>query len=190
MRILSAVLCFCLSFNLMAATTVQEFEKALDNYQYTMTSEWDQVDTAFSAQATHDFYLTLSDLMAKGLTEEDMMNVLTQKSVNKKDLEALKVKMASMASQAHTAEDLAQVIATQSKNLYRRGASWDGSVIIMYGVGVVIVAALAYSIWFSSTHTCVAYAQGTQCGWTSYYYGGPQYYQCWPTTYCTQYVKN
>jgi hypothetical protein len=190
MRIISLVLCLCLSLNLFAASPVAEFENALDNYEYSMTTEWDQVDPVFSEETTKAFFEAMNELTEKGLTQEDMMNVLSKKALGKREIEAIKLKLQTSASEAGSPQELAKVIAAHSRNLYRSGASWDGSVIIMGGVGVVVVALIGYSIWYSATHTCVAYAQGQQCGWTSYYYGGPQYYQCWPTTYCTQYVKN
>jgi hypothetical protein len=191
MRFISSLLILCFSFNVMSSTgTIQELEKALDNYQYSMTVEWDQKDQAFVAETTEEFYSSVSELMDRGLTQQDLMSVIAKKVRHPKDLEALKIHMSTLIGKTSTTSELAQVIAQNSKNLYANGASWDGSVIITGAVVVAIVGILGYAIWFDTTHTCVAYERGTQCGWTSYYYDGPQYWQCWPTTYCVQYVKN
>lgn len=195
MRILSALLCFCLTFNVMAASgTVQELERALDDYQFALTVEWDQKDKAFQTEKTEAFFATLSDLMKKGLTTEDVMNLVAKKSKNAKEVEAIKLKMEALAKQASTPAELAQVMTDHSKGLYSTGASWEGSaILISVGIVAVVGAAIAYSVWFNNNHTCVATAQGEQCGWVSPYYNAPQsqqYYTCWPTTYCAQWEEN
>lgn len=195
MRLISALLCFCLTFNVMAASgTVGELEKALDEYQYSLTVEWDQKDPAFMTAKTEAFYASLSDLMDKGLSQEDILAVVSKKSKNPKEIEALKLKMEMLAGKATSASDLAKAITANSKGLYSTGASWEGSaILISVGIVAVIGAAIAYSVWFDKNHTCVATAQGEQCGWVSPYQGAPvsqQYYQCWTTTYCTQYEEN
>ena len=191
MRLISAILCLCLTFNVMAASgTVQELERALDEYQYSLTVEWDQKDSAFMTEKTEAFYQTLSHLMDNGLTQKEVMDLVAKKSKNPKELEALTLKIKMLSEKAPSSQVLAQVITENSKGFYATGASWDGYVITSIGVGVVIAALIGYSIFWSNSHTCVATAQGTQCGWVAQYYNGPQFYQCWETTYCTEYVKN
>jgi hypothetical protein len=195
MRLISALLCFCLTFNVMAASgTVTELEKALDEYQYSLTVEWDQKDPAFMTARTEAFYASLSDLMNKGLTQEEVLAVVSKKSKNPKEIEALKLKMEALAGKASSANELAEAITANSKGMYASGASWEGSaILISVGIVALVGAAIAYSIWFDKSHTCVATAQGEQCGWVSPYQGAPasqQYYQCWTTTYCTEYVEN
>ena len=195
MRFISALLCLCLTFNVMAASgTVSELEKALDEYQYSLTVEWDQKDQAFMTAKTEAFYATLSNLMNQGLTQEEILTVVSKKSKNPKEVEALKLKMETLAGKATSASDLAQAITATSKGMYSTGASWEGSaILISVGIVAVIGAAIAYSVWFDNNHTCIATAEGQQCGWVSPYQGAPvsqQYYQCWTTTYCTEYAKN
>ena len=192
MRLISALLCFCLTFNVMAASgTVGELEKALDEYQYSLTVEWDQKDASFMTEKTEAFYHTLAQLMDKGLTQKEVMDLVAKKSKNPKELEALTIKMKMLAHNASSSTELAQVMTENSKGFYSTGASWEGYYIVgAVGAGLVIAALIGYSIWFDANRTCVATAQGTQCGWVAQYHGGPQYYQCWETTYCTQYVEN
>jgi hypothetical protein len=194
MRLISALLCFCLTFNVMAASgTVQELERALDEYQYSLTVEWDQKDAAFMTEKTEAFYQTLSVLMEKGLTENEVMDLVSKKSKNPKEVEALSLKLKLLTDKVTTSEELAQVITENSKNFYSTGASWEGYYVVGAVGALALVAIIGYSIWFSANRTCVATAQGTQCGWVSPYYGAPQtsqYYSCWETTYCTEYVEN
>lgn len=194
MRILSALLCLCFTLNVMAASgTTAELERALDEYHYALTVEWDQKDKAFQTEKTEAFYTTLSTLMAKGLTSDEVMALVEKKVKNKEQVAALKLKMGLLAKNANSSDELARSLTDASKGMYSTGASWEGAVIISVGIGVVIAAAIAYSIWFDANHTCVATAQGQQCGWVSPYYNAPQsaqYYTCWETTYCTQYEEN
>lgn len=195
MRLISALLCLCLTFNVMAASgTVGELEKALDEYQYALTVEWDQKDQAFMTAKTEAFFATMSELMNQGLSKEDILAVVAKKSKNVKEIEALKLRIELLAGKANSASELAQIMTANSKDLYATGASWEGgAVLITVGIVAILGAAVAYSIWFDKNHTCVAYAQGQQCGWVSPYQGAPvsqQYYQCWQTTYCSQYEEN
>ena len=191
MRLISALLCLCLTFNVMAASgTVQELERALDDYQYALTIEWDQKDATFMTEKTEAFYKTLSALMEKGLTQNEIMDLVAKKTSNPKELEALTLKMKMLAANSSSSTELAQVMTENSKNFYSNGASWEGYYYATAGVFVVVAALVGYSIWFESQRTCVATAQGTQCGWVAQYYNGPQFYQCWETTYCTEYVQN
>lgn len=195
MRILSALLCFCLTFNVMATSgTVQELERALDEYQYALTVEWDQKDKSFQTEKTEAFYATLSDLMQKGLSTQEVMTLVEKKSKNVKEVEALRFKLEMLAKNASSSNELAAAMTAHSKDLYATGASWEGSaILISVGIVAVLAAAIAYSVWFENNHTCVATAQGQQCGWVSPYYNAPQssqYYTCWPTTYCAQWEEN
>jgi hypothetical protein len=173
-----------------ASGTVQELERALDEYQYALTIEWDQKDSTFMTEKTEAFYKTLAALMDKGLTQTEIMDLVAKKSSHPKELEALTLKMKMLAETSSSSAELAQVITENSKNFYATGASWEGYYYATAGIFVVVAALVGYSIWFESQRTCVATAQGTQCGWVAQYIDGPQFYQCWETTYCTEYVQN
>ncbi|MBA2404242.1 MAG: hypothetical protein H0V66_05685 [Bdellovibrionales bacterium] len=194
MRLISALLCFCLTFNVMAASgTVQELERALDDYQYALTVDWDQKDANFVTEKTEAFYLVLSQLMEKGLTQKEVMDLVAKKSKNPKEMDALVLKMELLTKQASSSDELALLMTKNANTFYATGASWEGYYIASIGIGIVVAALIGYSIWWDSKRTCVATAQGQECGWVSPYYGAPQnthYYQCWQTTYCTEYQEN
>lgn len=192
MRLLSLLICFCFTFNVMASTgTIQELEKALDNYNYSLTVEWDQKDQAFMSEKTEEFYQTLSTLMDQGLTHDHVISLLSKKIKNAKDLEALQLKVSLLANKASSAEELASIMTQNSKDLYTRGASWEGTyILISVGVVAAFAALIAYSVWWSNNHTCVETGTVTECGWVSQFPNGPQFYQCWQTQACTKYVEN
>jgi len=190
MRLIALLLSFCLSGQVMASPIQKALNDLVDQYEYQMTVEWDQENDVFSQKATQSFFDELSKLSQNGLTEKDILEVLSSKSLSQKQIEALKLQLKPLVSSVNRNEELAHVISQYSKQTYQNGASWNGSVIVMAGVGVVVAALLGYGIWFSATHTCVAYDQRQTCGWYPTYYGGSSYYQCWVETYCVQYIKN
>lgn len=192
MKLLSLIICFCFTFNVMASTgTVQELERALDEFNYSATVEWDQKDQAFMNEKTEEFYQTLAALMNKGLNHDEVINVVAKKLRNPKALEAFKLKVSLLADKANSPEELANILTQNSKDLYASGASWEGTyIVISVGVVLAFAALIAYSVWWSNNHTCVETGTGTQCGWVSQYQNGPQYYQCWETTVCTKYIEN
>lgn len=189
MRLISALLCFCLTFNVMAASgTVQELERAVDEYQYALTVEWDQKDSTFMTAKSETFFAKISDLMDQGLTKNEVMNLVAKKTKNPKDLEALKLKMELLATGANTSDELARAISQDSKNLYATGASWEGKyTAISVGFVVILGAALAYSIWFENNKVCVDKTETQSCGYVSRYANQPDELECITMTDCHRY---
>ena len=65
------------------------------------------------------------------------------------------------------------VVKESAEDLYAKGASWNGEVIIGVGLGIVLVGALVYSIWWSATHEYVAYENQYVCNtYNNCYYSG------------------
>lgn len=174
MRFVSLLVAFCFSLNVMASTgTVQELERHMDDYQYALSVEWDQKDQAFYDAQTKNFFEKMSKLVAAGLTQEEVLKMVEAKTKNKVALEALKLKI-SLLSKNATATELAEIVKESSKDLYSEGASWNGEVVFSVVIGLVVIGALAYSIWWSATHECVAYENQYVCTQQSdcYYTGG------------------
>ena len=207
MRFVSLLVAFCFSLNVMASTgTIQELERAMDDYTYALSVEWDQKDQAFYEAQTKAFFDKMSKMISEdGLSKEEVMKLIELKTKNKASLEALKLKLSVLAKGAST-EELVKIVKDASKDLYDQGASWNGSVIIPVAIGIVVVGALAYSIWWSATHECVAYSNQYVCNTYNdcHYYGGGYYsgyygggYACYGGSYttcgyvdvCTQYAK-
>lgn len=184
MKFVALVLSLCFTMNVMASTgTISALEKSLDNYQYALTVEWDQKDQAFYEKTTNAFFTEMTSLMSQGMTKEAVLKVLELKMQNKELVKAVNVKLSLMGDNL-SPETLVQVVKDEAKNLYAAGASWNGDV-VLWGAGILIVAALAYTIWWNATHECVSYNTDYVCGSPSEVYG----HQCWYQEYCELYEK-
>lgn len=209
MRLISLLVAFCFSLNVMAATgTVQELEKALDDYHYSLSVEWDQKDQTFYDSKTKEFFSKLEKLIKEdGLSKEQMMTVVEKKVVNKNVVEALKLKM-SLLGKGSTTEELSLMIKEASKDMYSQGASWNGEVVYTVVIGLLVAAVIGYSVWWEANHECVAYETQYVCntynnctysgGYYDPYYGGyyggtycygGSYTTCGYADVCTQYAK-
>lgn len=210
MRIISLLIAFCFSLNVMASTgTVQELEKALDNYHYSLSVEWDQKDQNFYDSKTKEFFASLEKMIKEdGLTKDQILSLVAKRSNNSKAVEALKLKFSLLSSNS-SAEELSSIIKESSKDIYSQGASWNGEVIWTTSIVLLIAAAVGYAIWWNATHECVAWENQYVCntynnchytgGYYDPYYGGGYYggTYCYGSAYttcgyqdvCTQYAK-
>lgn len=204
MRIISLLVAFCFTFNVMASTgTVQELERVLDDYQYSLSVEWDQKDSEFYDVKTKEFFGKLERLIKEeGLTQDQMMSLIEKKANNPSVINALKLKL-SLLDQGSSTDDLVALIKDSTKDLYSQGASWNGQVVYTVIAGLLVAAIVGYSIWFDVNHECVSYDTQYVCHTVasctgSYFdsYTGV-FVQCtpWPQTvcgwnnYCTSYKK-
>lgn len=215
MRIISFLVAFCFSLNVMASTgTIQELERHMDDYQYALSVEWDQKDQAFYEAQTKAFFEKMGKLIKEdGLSKSEILRLVEAKTKNKEALEALKLKL-SVLSKGASVEELANIVKEYSQDLYSQGASWNGQVVFSVVIGLVIVGAIAYAIWWDASHECVAwenqyvcyqedncyYSGGSTSGGYSYdvwgnwvapgytCYGPPRTY-CGYSDVCTEYAK-
>ena len=175
MRIISTLVALCFSLNVMASTgTLQELERHMDEYQYSLSVEWNQEDQAFYDAQTKIFFEKMRKLIQEdGLSQDEILQLIEAKTKNKEALEALKLKI-SVLSKGATTEELANIVKESAQELYSKGASWNGHVVFSVTLGIVLVGVLAYSIWWSATHECVAYENQYVCVQNSncYYSGG------------------
>lgn len=164
MKIISILLMFCFSSNILAESKViHALEQSLDDYQYTMTVEWDQKDSSFYDQETEKFFNKMSSLIQnEGFQKEEILLFAEAKMSNKKALEALKLKMNVLTS-SKSSKELAEVLRENSKDFYAKGASWNGfstESLLIAAIGAVLV----YALWFYSSHDCVSYQEtGLEC---------------------------
>ncbi len=195
-KLLSIVLALTFTCNVFAASTAtQELEKSLDNYQYAMQVEWDQKDQKFADAQTEKFLAEMGKLIKeKGLKQEEIMAIAEKKIANKQTVEAMKLKLA-LAGNVRNSAELAAVLKDVSKDMYSRGASWNGDVLLSAGLVVLVVAVVGYAIWFSANHECVEWSERWECD--TYTDCGTDYYGsiCYTDTscrwddYCTRYEK-
>lgn len=155
MRIISLLVAFCFSFNVMASSgTVEAFERLLDNYSYDLTVEWDQKDQNFYNQKTQEFFAQTEKLISeKGLSKKDMISVVENKTNNKEIIEALTLKFSMMKN--FSLEEMLQEVKASSKDIYSEGVSWNGYWIAPVAVLLIIGGIIGYSIWWDKNHVCV-----------------------------------
>ena len=178
MRLISFLVLFCLSFNVLAGP-ISELESSFDAYNYALTVEWDQADQKFYNEKTDLFLKEIAEtIVNKGVTKEEVMNLIEKKVASKEIIDAMKLKLSMMGNV--NAEDLASVLKENSKDFYLRGASWnsDGLLTAAYITGGALL--LGYIIWFSLTYRCVAYDYRLKPGCNAI--------NCYEK-YCSEYVK-
>lgn len=192
-KLMSLVLALSFSMNVFASAATSELEKSIDSYQYAMTVEWDQKDQKFADAQTQAFFAEMGKLISeKGLTQEEIISLAEKKIANKQTVEAIKLKLSLVGSVKNSAE-LNSVLKDISKDMYSKGASWNGDAVLIGGVVVLVVALVGYAVWFGATHECVAWDQRWECSSSSNCdsYGNYCYSDssCGWEDYCTRYVK-
>ena len=205
MRIISLALALCFTFNVIAGTgTVQEFERALDEYHYDLSVEWDQKDQGFYDSKTKEFFTKLDSLIKEeGLSQNEIVTLLKSKIKDQKMIDSLVVKM-NLLNKSGSVEELFKAIKDSTAHLYTRGASWNGQVILQATAALIVAAAIGYAVWFDANHVCVASRPQYVCqsynncfyGYTDitfggyYCYGGTGFYTvCGEADICTQYAR-
>lgn len=187
MKLLAVLLSFLMTFNVMAASgTAQELERALDDYQYALTVEWDQKDQVVYEAETKAFFEKIGSLIAEqGASKDEILAMAEKKMANKQAFEALKLRL-SLLSEVKSSEELAKILKENAKEFYGHGASWapDGTVILSV---VAVVAIVGYLIWFNANYKCVATDQRWECDTTST--TSSSHTSCGWETYCTDYAK-
>lgn len=163
-KIMSFVLLLCLSTNVFAGMTgVQKLEGHLDNFQYAMTVEWDQKDQAFKEAKTKEFNAALEKVIREdGVTQLEIMGLLQKKVVSKDALNAIQLK-ASLLGNASTPEALAKSLESSTQNMYSQGASWNGEILLPLGIGIIVVAIIAYKWWWEKNHVCAEWELRDEC---------------------------
>lgn len=185
MKFLSLLLVFCFTTNVFAGS-VKELEREFNEYQYTMTVEWDQRDSSFQERETSAFFEKVESMIQRdGITKSDIEAFASKKMTNPAAVAALKAKLALIPANASPSE-LARTLQEQSKDLYANGANWLGipDTALWIGAAVLVVGFL---VWFELNYECVATDQRWECNSTTT--GNSSHSSCGWVTYCTAYQK-
>ncbi len=164
MKFVSLIIALTFTMNVFAGTgSLHAFESALDDYQYSMTVEWDQKDKVFQQAKTKEFISKMQSMIAEGkLSQKDIITVVEKKLSNKTLVDAMKLKVALAGDMSNT-EELMSFMNESSSELYTQGASWNGHIMIPVAVVLTAVVALGFAMWYSATHGCQEYEQ--TCDW-------------------------
>ncbi len=168
MRFVAFILSLCLTMNVIAASTGQlQLERELDEYNYALSVEWDQKDWKFYEAETEKFLIKLSYLMREqGLTPNDLTLLSEKKIKNKAVLDAVKHRVERLGPNSSEA-DLIEILKQTSTEFYSQGASWNGMAVLLYGGGLVLLAAITYHLWVAATTECVQKVEEYKCISTS-----------------------
>lgn len=112
-KIISFVLCLCFVFPSFAGTQA-EIKSVVDELNYTLSVEWDQQDEAFLKSAINAFEAKLSD---KGISHKDLLTFVA-------------------AENDMSVQELVKVI--REGATYKKGASWNGVIYVLAGIGLGI----------------------------------------------------
>lgn len=167
-RIISTILLFCLSFNVLAdsASALRQLELELDHYNFAMTVEWDQKDQKFAEEQTQALLKTVKDLIENRKLSTEEIELLMKARIKNPEMRKALTLRASLLGPSPSAQDVIDLLKSTSSEFYQRGASWNGNTeILLYaGVFIAIVAVvIAYSNWHDKNHTCTKYDQAERC---------------------------
>lgn len=137
MKLIAWLLCLTFTMNVFASSGLNE---VVDDYNYTMTVEWDQVDQDFYNTQTEIFVNKIQGLIANGLTQKEVENFVAARISDKASLE----KLALVSKNAKTTQDVVALLKDHSLNLYQRGANWNGEVVLTIATSTI---AAVYVIW-------------------------------------------
>lgn len=152
---MSIILSLCFTLNVLAASgTVQEFERAFDDYQYSLNVEWDQKDQDFLNLKSEELTAKTKALMDKGLTRDEILSLLESKAKDKTAFAALKLRL-TLLDKSSTKEELIAGLQNASKDFYSKGASWNGQVVIFSALSVAVIAFIVQGIYWDMTHKCM-----------------------------------
>jgi hypothetical protein len=155
MKLISLLIALCFSLNVLASSgTIEAFDKAVNDYQYSLNVEWDQNDEAFLNLKTAQFGEEVKKLMENGLSQTEILSYLETKIQNKEALEAVKLKIA-LFNKSMSQEELLKTVKESTKDFYARGASWNGSTFFGTAIAALLIYGLVASIHFELTHECV-----------------------------------
>ena len=190
-KLLSIILCFAFTAQFAFAGNTELLKQVLDEYNYSLSVEWDQKDQNFYDQKTKEFFNSLNVLVIeKGLNKEDILSLLEKSVKDKYVLEAMKTRFSLNQDSEINTQQILEVFQETNRGLYQRGASWiDGDTLLWIGGGLVVAALIGYSIWFAVNYECVRSDYVKHCGYTSSTSSGPRYYDCWYKYECVEYQK-
>jgi hypothetical protein len=118
MKYIGMILTFLLLPQLVFASNVEGLKALVDEYNYTMTVEWNQKDASFAHEQDEKLKSGLTQLLNSGLTKDDFSQAFP--SVNFNELES-EILMTDLST-----ETAIKDFALKSRQSYKKGASWNG----------------------------------------------------------------
>lgn len=168
------------------ANTRNEFKHALDSLHYELSVEWDQRDQKVFEEKIKSFQAQITALQQQGATLTDLQQALSDRTVAtelKSEIQLL-VSLGKLDSPA----EIANFVSQRREDFYRRGASWNGEVLLTAGFLITLVAfivGLAVLLNNYDEYICTEYSTTQTCSWTEDCMTNDEYGFCqsWGTPY-------
>lgn len=161
---LSILLSFVFSLQASASSSSSPtLREAVDEYIYTVTVDWDQVDSNSRIKAENKFFSSLVTIqMTNGLNTSELVDLFSEKISDPQILNAL-INEAKGIDEGSSPEAVLNLLKSRYRDLSYRGASWNGTAVAFYGgVGLVFIAVLSYNLWFNANHECTEWTSNSR----------------------------
>lgn len=178
MKFIALITSILFSFSALADAGSQlAFEKRLNEYQFAVTTEWDQKDQAALARINRAFEAEVKSLVH--LTESDVLSVLEKKALSKSHLEALKLRLSIARASGNPDAEFA-VVQDELKRSFHQGASWNGETTVMYlSMALLFAGFIAIAMATTQDSECLEEAEYIDCDNSGN--------DCYPVTLCKTY---
>lgn len=139
MKLIALILSLTILTHSFAATGGStQLRKIVDEYQYFVSVEWDQKDQKVHEKETLKLHGSLKKLIQEGkVSKSDFEAMLEEEIIDKNTRDALKLK-ASLVD-GNDPQAVLGFLRDTSKNLYTRGASWNGKIDWSYAFPVILL---------------------------------------------------
>lgn len=173
-RILVLIIAFSVFTGELQATTGTSLKQAFDEFNYTVTVEWDQKDRTVYDQAVAKLKAKFAAAQAEGYNNGELLDAIAEQSSNvalKKELQALRVQAELGLISKSEIEKRVQDAVSRS---YARGASWNGEAVLLGVVGLIVVLILVGYVQCVAdpNHTTVCSDYGYCSSFDDYCEGG------------------
>lgn len=119
-KITSFLLGMILSSQFALATGADGLKQAIDEYHYSMTVEWDQVDQTFAQEQELKFHNTIEKLIENGLTVTQLKMAFKENSQFDADQVIAEINEHNITDSLEVQKYIQQKLQSN----YARGASW------------------------------------------------------------------
>lgn len=124
------------------AASGNNLKAAFDDLNYALTVEWDQTDRGFYNHQMQNFALTVKELQAQGLTNQELIDFTVSQIKDQQLAKDLRTAFSVIMINKMSPEEAHQYVITTMNQSYSRGASWAGEVLIG-AVALVLLVAIA-----------------------------------------------
>lgn len=144
MKIIPWILLLCMVTNAFGSATDSAIRSSVEEFEYSLTVDWDQKDQASLEKIMGKFKSDLEALKKKGMTDQELLSYIESRATDKKQIERLRAKIL-LEQPSASPEAMANFFRAELASLKVQGASWNGEAIFSYGFSAVLVGILIYA---------------------------------------------